>query len=132
MLELQLIGNLGQDPEMRYTPGADSVTSFSVACDVGKDKPAMWVRVTCWQKLAELANEHLAKGKKVFVRGRVRVSDYTDREGEKRYSLEVTADVLRFLSPAPQRENGEVPDGSQGEDAGADSETKEAEASLPW
>lgn len=117
MLEVQLIGNLGSDPEMRYTPDAEAVTSFSVACDVARDKPATWVRVTCWQKLAELANEHLAKGKKVFVRGRVRVSDYVDREGEKRYSLEVMADVLRFLSPAPSMEdrNGDEPQHVAGE-----------------
>ncbi len=79
------------------------MTSFSVACDTGKDK-TRWVRVSCWRQLAELANLHLAKGKKVFVRGRVRVADYTDREGEKRYSLDVMADVLRFLSPAPKGE----------------------------
>ena len=103
MLEVQAIGNLGSDPEMRYTPNGDPVTSFSLACDTGKDKTT-WVKVSCWRQLADLANEHLAKGKKVFVRGRVRVSDYTDREGEKRYSLDVTADVLKFLSPAPQRE----------------------------
>ena len=112
MLEVQLIGNLGQEPEMRYTQEGESVTSFSVACDTGKDKTT-WVKVSCWQKLAELANEHLAKGKKVFVRGRVRVSDYTDREGEKRYSLDVTADVLRFLSPAPQREGDDADRGQE-------------------
>ena len=125
MLEIQAIGNLGQDPEMRYTPDGDPVTSFSVACDTGKDKTT-WVKVSCWRQLALLANEHLAKGKKVFIRGRVRVSDYTDREGEKRYSLEVTADVLRFLSPAPQRE-GDDADGRQKDvvdsgDVGAETE----------
>ena len=80
MLELELIGHLGQDPEMRYTPGGDSVTSFSVACLVGRDK-TQWVRASCWGKLAELANEHLAKGKQVFIRGRPRINEYVDREG---------------------------------------------------
>ena len=128
MLEVQLIGNLGQDPEMRYTQEGESVTSFSVACDTGKDKTT-WVKVSCWAKLAELANEHLAKGKKVFVRGRVRVSDYTDREGEKRYSLDVSADLLRFLSPAPKTEDGIAPDGQQhDEDAHGDVDRAKTEA----
>lgn len=130
-MEVQLIGNLGQDPEMRYTPDGDPVTSFSVACDTGKDKPATWVRVSCWRQLAELANEHLGKGKKVFVRGRVRVSDYTDRDGEKRYSLDVTADVLRFLSPAPKREDGNIDEQGTGVDAGDEVELGPADH-LPW
>ena len=88
------------------------MTSFSLACDTGKDKTT-WVRVSCWRQLADLANEHLAKGKKVFIRGRIRVSDYTDRDGEKRYSLEVTADKLTFLSPAPQREGDDANGGQK-------------------
>ena len=127
MLEVQAIGNLGSDPEMRYTPDGDAVTSFSLACDTGKDKTT-WVRVSCWRQLAELANEHLAKGKKVFVRGRVRVSDYTDRDGERRYSLDVTADVLRFLSPAPKRD-GDVHD-RQEDDAGVVVQTEAAAESA--
>ena len=118
---------------MRYTPDGDPVTSFSVACDTGKVKPPTWVRVSCWRQLAELANEHLGKGKKGFVRGRVRISDYTDRDGEKRYSLDVTADVLRFLSPSPRGES-DVHDGQEdvAGDAGVGGETKAvAESAAP-
>lgn len=98
MLKAELIGNLGQAPEMRYTPEGQGITSFSVATNSGRDKPAVWVRVSCWGKLAELANEYLDKGSKVFIRGRLSVHEFEDRQGDKRYSIEVTADELQFLS----------------------------------
>ena len=102
MLEVQLIGNLGQDPEMRYTPEGEGITSFSVACSQGKDKegndrPPTWVRVDAWGKLAELTNEYLGKGSQVFIRGRLRVDEWTDKSGEKRFSIKVTADQVQFL-----------------------------------
>ena len=121
MLKLEVIGNLGQDPEMRYTPDGDSVTTFSLACDVGKEK-VQWVRVSAWRKLGELANEYLAKGSKVFVRGRARISEYTAQDGTGRYSLECTADELVFLSSRPKGEEDRKIEAESETVAGARSE----------
>ena len=85
MLKAELIGNLGQDPEMRITPDGQNVTSFSVACNQGKDREgnereSVCVRVSCWGRLSEIANEYLSKGSGVFVRGRIHISlDFPDR-----------------------------------------------------
>jgi len=108
MEKLILIGNLGQDPEMKYTPAGQSVATFSVASNrryKGSDGEARdettWFRVTVWDKLAEICNEHLSKGQQVYVEGRVKVSEYTDRSGEKRFALEVTASEIQFLGAKP-------------------------------
>ena len=118
-----MIGNLGQDPEMRYTPEGESVTSFSVACSQGKDKdgnerPPTWVRVDAWRRLAELTSQYLAKGSQVFVRGRLRVEEWTDRDGEKRFSIKVTADQVQFLGGG--REASEQTPAPGAEDQAAD------------
>ena len=144
MLKAELIGNLGQDPEMRITPDGQNVTSFGVACNQGKDREGnerepIWVRVSCWGKLAEITNEYLNKGSGVFVRGRIRVSEYADRTThEKRYSLEVTADELNFIGGG-RREEGDsgLGDGVDliGESAGHENESDEHSGSdqdLPW
>jgi single-strand DNA-binding protein len=100
-----IVGNLGKDPEMRYTPAGLPVASFSVAVsrrwtnrDGAPQEKTTWFRVTCWRKLAELTAEYLKKGSRVLVEGDVDASAYTDREGNARASLELTATNVRFLS----------------------------------
>lgn len=100
------IGNLGNDPEQRFTPGGVPVSSFSLAVNRTwtdsegnrKDKTT-WFRVTCWKKQAEIVAQHLTKGSKVMVIGEIEEArPYTDRDGNQRASLEVTAQTIKFLS----------------------------------
>lgn len=100
-----IIGNLGREPEMRYTSDGTPVTSFSVAVNKrgkrqdGSDfEETTWFRVTCWRRLAETANQYLHKGSGVMVIGEIKASAYIPKEGgEPRASLELTARDVRFL-----------------------------------
>ncbi len=103
--QLTLIGNLGNDPEMRYTPSGVAVTSFSLAVSrswTGKDgqrqEKTIWFRVSAWDKLAETASQYLTKGRQVFVVGELEeLRTFTDKNGTMRVSLDVTAGEIRFL-----------------------------------
>lgn len=99
-----IIGNLGRDPELRYTPQGTPVCNFTVATNekwrdsAGETQErTTWFRVAVWGKLAETANQYLTKGRQVYVEGRLSVREYTDRDGVLRTSLEVNASDLRFL-----------------------------------
>lgn len=104
--QITLVGNLGRDPEMRYTPSGVPVTSFSVAVNKryqGQDgqwqDKTIWFRVTAWRKLAETASQYLTKGSKVLVVGELEEPRiWTDRDGQAQASLDVTAQTIRFLS----------------------------------
>ncbi len=114
--QITLIGNLGRDPEMRYTPSGLPVTTFSVAVtrnwtnqEGERQEKTIWFRVTAWRKLAETASQYLTKGSKVLVVGQVEEpTTFTDREGKTRASLEVTADNIRFLSTRGEGAGGGV------------------------
>jgi single-strand DNA-binding protein len=103
--QLTLIGNLGNDPEMRYTPTGVAVTSFSLAVSrswTGKDgqrqEKTIWFRVSAWDKMAETANQYLSKGRQVFVVGELEEPrTFTDRDGNTRVSLDVRALTIKFL-----------------------------------
>lgn len=99
-----IVGHLGRDPEMRYTPSGVPVTSFTVATNRrwtdqnGQlQERTTWYRVTAWRRLGELCNQYLAKGRMVLVEGDVEASAWTSEEGEPRASLELTARNVRFL-----------------------------------
>jgi single-strand DNA-binding protein len=109
-----IVGNVGRDPEMRYTPSGVPVTSFSVAVSRKwknqsgeQQEKTTWFRVTCWRKTAELAAQYLQKGKLVLIEGDIDASAYTDREGTARASLELTATNLQFLGA-----RGDTPEGA--------------------
>ncbi|HZS09797.1 MAG TPA: single-stranded DNA-binding protein [Blastocatellia bacterium] len=102
--KITIVGYLGRDPELRYTPQGTAVCSFSVATtEKRKDKTGeaqeqtTWFRVTLWGQQAEVAGQYLHKGRQVYVEGRLRQEEYTDREGNKRTALEVNATELHFL-----------------------------------
>lgn len=108
-----LIGHLGNDPEMKYTPSGVAVTGFSLAVNKTwvdtatgeKKEKTIWVRVSAWRKLAETASQYLAKGSRVMVVGEIEaVRAYTAKSGEPGASLEVTAQTIKFLSA--RNENG--------------------------
>lgn len=112
--KIQIVGYLGRDPELRYTPDATPVVNFSVATtEKRKDitgeprEITTWFRVTMWGRQAELANDFLSKGSFVFVEGRFALNEYTDKQGEKRVSAEVRASdfqVLNKKEDAPAKE----------------------------
>ena len=97
-----LVGNVGQDPELKYTPSGAAVTNFSVATnEVWKDNDGNqqerteWHRIVLWRKLAEVAGEWLKKGKKVYIEGKLQTRSWEDKDGVKRYTTEI--DGIRVI-----------------------------------
>jgi single-strand DNA-binding protein len=106
-----IVGNLGRDPELRYTPQGTPVCTFSVATNERrKDKSGeqqditTWFRITVWGRQAETVSQYLTKGRRVYLEGRLHVEEYTDREGKPRHSLEVNASDVHFLDSAQASE----------------------------
>jgi single-strand DNA-binding protein len=103
--KLVIVGRLGRDPEMRYTPDGTPVTSFSVATDRRwtdssgqQQERTVWFRVTAWRRLAETCSQYLSKGRLVLVEGELtEPRPFQGRDGEWRAGLDVTANVVRFL-----------------------------------
>ncbi len=111
MLEMQLIGHLGKDPEARYTESGTLVCSFPVAVNVRKDE-TVWIEVTAWRELGERCHQYLSKGRQVLVRGYPAVEAYTRKNGEAAASLKVTAHLVEFLGSGKSGEpdqDGEMP-----------------------
>jgi single-strand DNA-binding protein len=101
---ITIVGYLGKDPEIRYTPDGQAVCNFSVATsERRKDRTGeaqeitTWFKITVWGKRAEVANQYLAKGKQIYIEGTLRQEEWTDREGIKRTSLVVNASDFQFL-----------------------------------
>jgi len=100
-----LIGNLGRDPETRYSPDGAAITNVTIATsDRWKDKASgemreatEWHRVVFFGRLAEIAGEYLKKGRPVYVEGKLRTRKWTDKEGNERYTTEIVADVMQML-----------------------------------
>lgn len=99
--KIQIVGHLGRDPQLRFTPQGTAVCDFSVATSEkrGTEESVTWFKVTVWGKQAEVANEYLAKGRQVYVEGKLRQEEYTDKDGNKRTNLVVNATDVQFLSP---------------------------------
>lgn len=104
--KVMLIGNLGKDPEMRYTANGSAVTTFTLAvnrsygAEEGRKEETEWFTVVTWNKLAELLGQHLQKGRKVFVEGRLTTRSWDGPDGQKRYRTEVVANQVLFLDRA--------------------------------
>jgi single-strand DNA-binding protein len=115
-----IVGNLGRDPEVRYTPNGDSITNVTIATtDSWKDKATgekkeatEWHRVVFFGKLAEIAGQYLKKGRQVYVEGALRTRKWQDKEGQERSTTEIVANEMKMLgsregmSDAPPRESG--------------------------
>jgi single-strand DNA-binding protein len=102
--KITIVGYLGRDPELRYTPQGTAVCKLSVATTERRKNAAgqpeeqtTWFRVTVWGRQAELANEYLSRGRQVYIEGRLRLEEYTSREGAPRMSPEVNATDIQFL-----------------------------------
>jgi len=117
MHKITIIGNLGRDPEMRYTPEGQAVVTFSVASSrkyktaAGEQREETeWFNCSAWGKLADICNEYLTKGKQVYVEGRLKTRTYQTQNGETRFSIDVTCQEIQFLG------------GGQGQGQGQDRE----------
>jgi single-strand DNA-binding protein len=125
--KITIVGYLGRDPELRYTPQGTALCKMSIATTEKRKNVAgemeehtTWFRVTAWGRQAELANEYLAKGRQVYVEGRLRLEEYTDREGQKRFSVEVNATEIQFLGQRADSTNTAAAAVSAGEAASAE------------
>ncbi len=104
LAKVTVVGNLGRDAELRYTPNGTPLLEFSIATnerwtDSGgrQQEHTQWFRCTLWGRQAETLKQYLTKGKQVYVDGRLRVRDYVTQDGDKRYSLDVRVDQLTML-----------------------------------
>jgi single-strand DNA-binding protein len=99
------IGNLGRDPETRYTASGEAICNFSIACtETWRDKQSgerkemtEWVRISAFGKLAEICSQYLKKGSQVYVEGSLRTRKWTDKDGQERYTTEIRCDDMKML-----------------------------------
>ncbi len=134
MNKVLIIGNLGSDPEMRYMPSGDPVTSFSVATnrryktrDGEQREETEWFRINAWGRLAEITNQYLTRGSKIYVEGRLQSRSWQGQDGQMRFSNEIRAQEIQFLDPRGQTSGD--PGGYGGTPpAGPDDDADD----LPW
>jgi len=110
--KVMIIGNLGRDPELRYTPGGKPVTSFSLASsrtwvssDGDRREETEWFNVVAWGGLAEICNQHLVKGQQVYVEGRLQTRGWEDEQGQRHFRTEVVANEMIILGIRLAQEN---------------------------
>ena len=131
-----VIGNLGRDPEMRYTPNGQSVTSFSVASNrqyttaAGERREETeWFNVAAWGRLGELCNQYLTKGRQVYVDGRLHSRSYEGRDGQQRFVNEIVLSDVQFLGQGagPSAREGRESEPPQDRDAGIETSGPDAD-----
>ena len=129
--KVMIIGNVGRDPELRYTPSGSAVASFSVAVSRRWTTPdnevrdeTEWFTVVAWDKLAETCNQLITKGRKVYVEGRLQTRSWEGQDGQKRYRTEVIASTMQLLDSRPRS-------GEAGEEAGVAADAVE-EDEVPF
>jgi len=119
-----IVGNLGRDPELRYTPQGVAVCSFTMATnEKRRDKSGemadvtTWFKITLWRQQAENASKYLTKGSPVYIEGRLRIEEWTDRDNNRRYTLDVQATDMQFISSRGDS-GGDYSGGHDDHDAG--------------
>ena len=119
--KMLVIGNVGTDPEMRYTPNGNAVTSFRLAAGrsyttaSGEQRDETeWFRVVAWNRLAETCNNYVTKGMKVYVEGRLRSDSWVGQDGQTRFTNEIVANTVTFLNRPQSGSYGGGPPGEQG------------------
>jgi len=124
-----LIGNLGKDPEVRYTPSGQAVANFNIATNESwtdksgqKQERTEWHRIVVWGKVAELCGEYLSKGRQVYLEGKLQTREWNNKEGVKQYTTEVVANQVTFLQGGERGQGagrtGAARGGSGGDDFG--------------
>lgn len=111
-----LVGRLGRDPENRFTASGQQVCNFSLATDESfknrsgeRQKRTEWHRIVMWGKLAEIAQKYLKRGSLVYLEGRLQTRQWDDRSGNKRYTTEIIANVMKMLGPKGESASGSEP-----------------------
>ena len=137
--KVMLIGNVGQDPELRYTPDGNPVANFSIAVnrrrkvgDEFKDETE-WFNIVCFSRTAENVNQYLSKGQKVYVEGSFQSSEYVGQDGNQRKSFEVIANDVTFLSTKSEAES--INQSSSQNQAATESkpiDSDDEDKDLPW
>ncbi|MBF51098.1 MAG: single-stranded DNA-binding protein [Dehalococcoidia bacterium] len=137
--KVMLIGNVGQDPELRYTPDGNPVANFSIAVnrrrrvgDEYKDETE-WFNIVCFSRTAENVNQYLTKGQKVYVEGRFQSSEYVGQDGNQRKSFEVIANEVTFLSTKNEADsiNQNAAQSTEKPEASA-TDNEDEDKDLPW
>ncbi|MBW2096011.1 MAG: single-stranded DNA-binding protein [Deltaproteobacteria bacterium] len=112
-----LIGNLGADPEVRYTPSGRAVANFRIATteqwtnkEGGKEERTEWHRIVAWGRLGEICGEYLHKGKQVYIEGKLQTRSWEDRDGNKRFTTEILAQTMQMLGSAGKEGRASTPD----------------------
>jgi len=139
--KILVIGNVGTDPEMRYTPTGHPVTTFRLATsrtyttsEGERREETEWFTVTAWRQLAEVCNQYVTKGRRVYAEGRLKSDTWVGQDGQSRFSNEIVAERVLFLDRSPQggpegEFGGDAPANSQGAaPTGPESDTED----LPW
>jgi len=137
--KVMLIGNVGQDPELRYTPDGNPVANFSIAVNrrrrVGEEykDETEWFNIVCFSRTAENVNQYLTKGQKVYVEGRFQSSEYVGQDGNQRKSFEVIANEVTFLSTRSEVEtiNQNTSQTSEKSETNV-TDTEDEDKDLPW
>lgn len=135
--KMMVIGNVGTDPDMRYTPNGNPVTSFRLAtgrtyttADGERHQETEWFTVVSWNQLAERCNQYLTKGGRVYVEGRLKSQSWSGVDGQTRFRNEITANQVLFLSrsgqPVTEESSNEESESSESNTPGSDVEE------LPW
>ncbi len=137
--KVMLIGNVGQDPELRYTPDGNPVANFSIAVNrrrrVGEEykDETEWFNIVCFSRTAENVNQYLTKGQKVYVEGRFQSNEYVGQDGNQRKSYEVIANEVTFLSSRSESDTANSntsQSNEKKEPTSTDSEDEDKD--LPW
>jgi len=125
--KLMVIGNIGTDPEMRYTPNGNPVTSFRLAtsrsytaADGERRQDTEWFTVVAWNQLAEQCNQFLTKGRRAYVEGRISSHTWSGQDGQNRFRNEIIADKVLFLDRSPAGGQGSEQGSEQGSGQGSD------------
>jgi len=133
-----VIGNLGRDPELRYTPQGDAVCDFSIATNERKKDKAgefqditTWFKVTLWRRLAENASKYLTKGKSVYIEGRLQTEEWTDRDGNKRFTLVIQGTDMHFVGGDGRGEETSSDSSSDNNFSGTNDAPRESSSSTP-
>jgi single-strand DNA-binding protein len=120
-----LVGNLGADPELKHTATGTAVVNFNMATtdnwtskDGNKEEKTEWHHIVAWGRLAEICSQYLAKGKQVYIEGKLQTRSWEDRDGKKRYTTEVLAQTMQMLGPAGERVSFEKEFGGKKFDGG--------------
>lgn len=128
-----ILGNLGKDPEVRYTPNGMAVAKFSVATTerIKNEDKTEWHNVIAFARLAEICGEYLAKGRQVYIEGRLQTRSYEDRDGNKRYVTEIICNTLQMLGKADGG-NARNNNGQGGYSGGGDWEGPPSDDEIPF